>query len=207
MDDGIQAFGKIPIDVPAMNITMFTFSAHKIYGPKGVGGIFIKNGTKLTPFLHGGGQEKGIRSGTENVGHIMALGLAAELAAKEMQEENKRLSRLRCLLLKGLMQIVPDLIVYGAGEKRLNGLLSVGFPMCHASVIVRELDRIGISVSSGSACCAKNPHPSHVMEAIGADTEGYAVIRFGLGRLTGEEDIQYLLKYLEDVLVLAKKIY
>lgn len=204
MVDGIQAFGKMPINVREMNVTLFTFSGHKIYGPKGVGGIYIRSGTILTPLLHGGGQEKGIRSGTENVGHIIALGLAAELADKEMGEENKRLKRLRGLLLDGLKKIEPNIIVYGSTENKFNGLLSVGFRGFHSNLLVRELNRIGISVSSGSACNSIKTAPSHVMKAIEADTQKVAVIRFGLGRFSEEADIRYLLKYFADVLMISK---
>lgn len=204
MVDGIQAFGKIPIDIKEMNVTLLTFSGHKINGPKGIGGIYISRGTNITPLLHGGGQEKGIRSGTENVGHILALGLAAELINKEMVEEQKRLRSLKTNLLDGLMDIEPDLVVYGNTDHNLSGLLSVGFKGASSIFLVRELNRIGISVSSGSACRSKNSKPSHVMEAIGADTKEVAVVRFGLGKFSDEEDIRYLLKYFGDVLAISK---
>lgn len=206
MVDGIQAFGKFPIHVKDMNITMLTFSAHKLYGPKGIGGIYIKHNTKLTPLLHGGGQEKGVRSSTENVGYIIALGVAAELAGKEMKEEQERINALRKMLLDGLKMIDSDLIIYGSDEFRLPGLLSVGFPRVSASFLIRELDHIGISVSSGSACSSKKTI-SHVMEAIGAHTKDMAVIRFGLGRFSDEDDVIYLLRYLGDLLRIGRALY
>lgn len=207
MVDGIQAFTKIPIDVHELNITLFTFSGHKLYGPKGIGGLYIKTNTVLTPQLHGGGQEKGIRSSTENVGHIIALGLAAELASKEMVEESVRLNQLREMLLVGLKEIDPTLYVYGSSEHRLHGLLSVGFRGVNAGFLVRELNLIGISVSSGSACSSKKDSASHVMQAIGAITNNVAVIRFGLGRYTVEEDVAYVLKYLGEILILSRVLY
>ncbi|ABO49536.1 aminotransferase, class V [Desulforamulus reducens MI-1] len=205
MVDGIQAFGKIPLNPKEMGISLLSFSGHKIYAPKGIGGLYVEKGISLIPQVHGGGQESGIHSGTENVGSILALGKAAELAHGEMEKERVRFLELRSFFLDGLKEIEPCFILYGSLENRIPNNLSIGFPAVDSGALLRSLNRIGISVSAGSACSSKKFKNSYVLEAIGADTEKYATIRFGFGLQTKEEDVAYLLKYLKQILNLIKE--
>lgn len=204
MVDAIQAFGKIPLDPKAMGISLLSFSGHKIYAPKGIGGLYVEKGVTLAPQIHGGGQEMGLRSGTENVGSIIALGEAAELAHNEMEKETERLLGLRNLFLAELEKVEPGFVVNGSLEQRVPNNLSIGFPHVDSGTLLHSLNRVGISASAGSACSSKQIKTSHVLNAIGADTENYATIRFGLGLRTTEEDILYLIKYLNRILPLLK---
>lgn len=204
MVDAIQAFGKIPLTPRVMNISLLSFSGHKLHAPKGIGGLYAAQGITLIPQIHGGGQEAGLRSGTENVGSVLALGKAAELAYAEMAQETERLLELRTFFLEELHKIEPAFIVNGSLKHRLPNNLSIGFPGVDGSALLRSLNRIGISVSVGSACSSKKIKTSHVLEAIGADTENYATIRFGFGLRTTREDLAYLFNYLPEILPLIK---
>ncbi|HEX3043486.1 MAG TPA: cysteine desulfurase family protein [Bacillota bacterium] len=204
MVDAIQAFGKIPLNPKEMGISLLSFSGHKIYAPKGIGGLYVEQGLHLVPQIHGGGQESGLRSGTENVGAIIALGQAAELAHAEMETETKRLLELREFFLAELQKIEPDFTIHGSLDHRLPGNLNIGFPGVDSGALLRSLNRIGISVSTGSACSSKRLKTSHVLAAVGADTENYAAIRFGFGLETTREDLEYLFRYLPRVLHLLQ---
>jgi len=204
MTDAIQAYGKIPLNPKVMGVSLMTFSGHKIYAPKGVGGIYVEKGLSLLPLIHGGGQEGGLRSGTENIGGIVALGNATELSHFEMQSVTLRYLKLRDLFLEGLSSIEPDYILNGSLDYRVPGNLSIGFPSVDSRALVKSLEKIGVSVSAGSACSSKRFKTSHVLEAIGADTENYATIRMSFGLKTIEEDIKYLLKYLKILLPMLK---
>jgi len=200
MVDAIQAFGKIPLNPGKMGISLLSVSGHKIYAPKGVGALYIDQRLSLTPLIHGGGQEFGLRAGTENVGSIAALGLASVLIHREMEEENKRLIGLRDYFLKELVGVVPNFIVNGSLQNRLPNNLSIGFPDIDSGSLLLSLNQAGIYVSSGSACSSGSTEASHVLREIGTDTENYGVIRFSFGLLTTKEDIDYLLKYLPAIL-------
>lgn len=204
MVDAIQAFGKIPLKPKEWGISLLTFSGHKIYAPKGIGGIYVENGLSLVPIIHGGGQEYGLRAGTENVGHIMALGMATKLAYNEMNDESNRFLELRKFFLEEIEKIEPDYIVNGLLENRLPNNLNIGFPLLDSSAIIRSLNNIGISVSPGSACSSKRIKTSHVLEAIGTDTKNYASIRFSFGLNTSKEDLEYLFKYLKKIIYILK---
>lgn len=198
--DGVQAYCKIPIDAADMRFTMFSCSGHKINGPKGIGALYIRKGTTLAPLVHGGGQERGMRSGTENTGHILAMGAAAKASFAHMEEESARLSCLRIKLRNGIQKIVPDAVFFGPEDQRLHGLLSAGFPGIDANRLLNSLNQMGICVSAGSACSARKKEASHVLQAIGADTRHLAVIRFGMGRFTTEEDVRYVLENIDSAL-------
>lgn len=200
MVDAIQAFGKIPLTPKEMNISLMTMSGHKIYAPKGVGAIYIEKGTSLIPLIHGGGQEFGLRSGTENVYSIMAFGEAARLAHQEMESENRRLLELRDFFLAELARIAPGFIVNGSLEDRLVNNLSIGFPGVDSGSLLLSLNQIGVYVSAGSACSAGSKDVSHVLRALGIDTDYYGVVRFSFGLQTTQEDLEYLLKYLTEIL-------
>jgi len=183
-----------------MGISMLSLSGHKIGAPKGVAAIYIDNGLSIEPLMHGGSQESGMRAGTENVVGIMALGLAANLACKEMQSQNARYLDLRNQFLGRLAEVVPEAIVNGTLENRLAHNLSVGFPNLDSGSILLSLNQIGIAVSAGSACSAGNNKVSHVLEAIGADSKRFGTIRFSFGKQTVSEDIDYLFEHLPRVL-------
>ncbi len=200
MVDAIQAYGKIPLNPQKMGINLLSFSAHKIYGPKGIGALYIDERVKLSPLIHGGEQEFDLRAGTENVGFIMAFGKAASLMQKEQKKEIKRMEVLTELFLKRLDEYVPGYILNGSKEFRLPNNLNIGFPGVDSGAILLSLNQIGIYVSSGSACSSGSHEESHVIKALGVDTGEYGSIRFSFGLKTTEDDIEYLFKYLPDIL-------
>jgi cysteine desulfurase len=190
--DGAQAAGKIPIDVNAMNIDLLSLTGHKMYGPKGCGALFVRRRTELTPLITGGGQERGMRSGTLNVPGIVGLGCACEICRKEMTEENARLRHLRDRLLKGLTSGVDGVVVNGTLDHRLPHNLHVCFEGVEGEKLLMGIG--DIAVSSGSACQSASGKPSHVLAAIWGDTAvPSASIRFGIGRHTTEEEIDYVI--------------
>jgi cysteine desulfurase len=198
--DAIQAFGKINLSPREMNIDMLTISGHKIYAPKGVGALYLNPDITLNPQIDGGGQEKGLRSGTENVAGILAMGLAAKLARREMSEQNAKYDYLRQRFLNKLNEIEPDAIINGTMEARLPHNISVGFPDVDSGSLLLSFDQIGIYVSAGSACSAGDDKVSHVLTALGVDSSRYGTIRFSFGRETVKEDIDYLFEHLPKIL-------
>lgn len=179
---------------------MLTLSGHKICAPKGVGALYIGPNIELDPLIHGGGQEKGMRSGTENVAGILALGLAAKLTRKELEERSARYDFLRRRFLTKLEELVPGAIINGTMEPRLPHSLSVGFPNVDSGSLLLSFDQIGVYVSAGSACSAGDDKVSHVLEAIGVDNDRYGTIRFSFGHDTTKEDIDYLFEHLPKIL-------
>lgn len=198
--DAIQAFGKYRLSPKEMNVDMMTFSGHKICAPKGVGAIWVNPAIDLVSQIDGGGQERGLRSGTENVAGILAFGLAAKLSRKEIEEENTRFAYLRQRFLKRLKETVPDAIINGTMENRLPHNLSIAIPGVDSGSILLSLDQIGVYVSAGSACSAGDDTISHVLQAIGVDNDRYGTVRFSFGRDTTKEDIDYLFEHLPKVL-------
>lgn len=199
--DAVQAFGKIPFDVKAPGFDLVSISGHKLYGPKGIGAIYIKKGTKITPQMYGGHHEMGKRAGTENVPAIVGFGLAAELAAKEMPSESKRIEGLRDYFYKTLTSKIEDVSLNGHPDKRLPNTLNVGFKYLEGESIVLNLDMEGVGVSTGSACTSGSLEPSHVLTAMGIDpAESQGSIRFSLGRDTAKEDIDYVLQVLPPII-------
>ena len=189
--DAAQTLGKLPIDVQAQGIDLLSLSAHKVYGPKGVGALYVRRRdprVRLAPQIFGGGHERGWRSGTLNVASIVGMGEAVALAMHRMDADAARLTALRDRLLAGLRAAVPDLQVNGALEPRLPGNLNVAFPGLDGGALIGELR--GLAVSSGSACASASPEPSHVLLALGLSRElARASLRFGAGRGTTEVDI------------------
>ncbi|GAB6097422.1 cysteine desulfurase NifS [Desulfatiferula olefinivorans] len=200
MVDGVQAFGKMPLKPKEMGITFLSLSAHKIYGPKGVGALYIDDQHHLIPLIHGGEQEFHKRAGTENVSHIMAFGLAAELAHREMDAEMTRIRGLRDYFIEKLDRHVPGYVINGSMDHRLPTNLNIGFPDVDSGALLISLNEIGIYVSGGSACGAGSKEASPVIKAIGLDTVKYGTVRFSFGRDTGTEDIDYLFRYLPDII-------
>ena len=187
--DAAQSYGKIDIDVKKMNIDLITANAHKIYGPKGVGALFIREGVKIDPLLHGGGHEFGLRSSTENVAGIVGFGKAAELAKKEMRGESERLIKLRNTLIENILKI-DDCWLNGHPDKRLPNNANFSFRFIEGESLVMYLDMQGICASTGSACSSKSLEPSHVLTAIGLKPEeAHGSLRLTTGRFTTKEDI------------------
>ena len=194
--DATQAFGKLPIDVERMGIDLLSLSAHKIYGPKGVGALYVrrkKPRVRIEPIIHGGGHERGMRSGTLNVPGIVGLGTAARIAQDEMQTEGERLTRLRDRLWTGLSSRLSDIDLNGNPEHRLPNTLNVSFRYVEGESLMMGFD--DIAVSSGSACTSASLEPSYVLKALGVgDDLAHSSIRFSLGRFNTEEDIDYTIE-------------
>jgi len=198
--DASQSFGKIPIDVKKMNIDLLTASSHKIYGPKGAGLLYIREGIKIVPLLHGGGQENGLRSSTVNVGAIVGFAKAVEIYKKEAKKENKKLTKLREKLIKGLLKIKGSHL-NGHPTKRLANNVNVRFDFVEGESMVIQLDLHGIACSTGSACSSATLEPSHVLLATGLKPEqAHGSLRISLGRFTTEKEINYFLKVLPEAI-------
>ena len=205
--DATQSFGKIPIDVNSMNIDLLSASAHKLYGPKGVGCLFVRKGTKMTPLLHGGGQEAGLRSSTVNVPGIVGFGKAVELAKKEMVKESKCLAGLRDRLINGILGEIEGAHLNGHPKKRLPNNANIWFEFVEGESMVIQLDMAGIAASTGSACSSAKLEPSHVLLAIGLRHEqAHGSLRFSLGHWTTEKEIDYLLKVLPGIIKRLREI-
>jgi cysteine desulfurase len=190
--DAAQAVGKIPIDVQAMGIDLLSLTGHKLYGPKGCGAIYIRHRTELSPLISGGGQERGQRAGTLNVPGIVGLGAACEICSQEMPAESARLLQLRDRLLSGLSAGIPGVRVNGSLEHRLCQNLHVSFDGVDGESLMLAVG--DIAVSSGSACSSASATPSHVLTAILGGDVPSASIRFGLGRFTTEDEIDYTIQ-------------
>ncbi|MFY9607598.1 MAG: IscS subfamily cysteine desulfurase [Blastocatellia bacterium] len=191
--DATQAVGKIPFNVNELNVDLASFSAHKIYGPKGIGGLYVRRKNPrvvLVPMMDGGGHERGMRSGTLNVTGIVGLGKACEIAKAEMQNENKRVFGLKERLRKGIMDEIPDVYINGHPEQRLSGNLNVSFAYVEGESLLMGIN--DIAVSSGSACTSASLEPSYVLKALGVGEElAHSSIRFGLGRFNTDEEVDY----------------
>lgn len=199
--DAVQSLGKIPIDVKEMAIDLLTVSSHKIYGPKGVGALYIRKGVRVVPLVHGGGQEKKRRAGTENTPGIIGFGKACELAGQRMAEDAEHHMKLRDKLMNGILQKIDYVKVNGPlGEKRLPNNVNVSIQFVEGESLLLSLDMLGIAASSGSACTSGSLDPSHVLLAMGLIHEiAHGSLRFTLGRQNTEEDIDYVLEQLPKI--------
>ena len=196
--DAVQTFGKVPIDVHGFGIDALSFSGHKIYGPKGIAGLYIRKGTKMVSIQHGGEHERRRRAGTENVPGIVGLGKAVELRARDMVEEASRVTALRERLWAGVRGRIPDVRLNGHPTERLPGTANISFQHVESESIVLGLDLKGVAVSAGSACTAGHVEPSHVLVALGLPLDwAMGAVRFSLGRSTTAEDIDYVVDCLE----------
>ena len=190
--DAVQALGNVPIDVKDLGVDFLSMSAHKIYGPKGVGGLYIRRGAKLGTLIFGGGQESGKRAGTENVAGIVGFGKAAELALNSLDEHIKHSTEIRNYLAEKLTAEIPDVIINGSMDNRHPGNLNVTFKYIEGESILIQLDACGICISTGSACSSKLLKPSHVLSALGVPVELiHGTVRFSVGDFTTKEDIDY----------------
>jgi cysteine desulfurase len=198
--DAVQAVGSVPIDVKEQNIDMLSLSAHKFYGPKGVGALYVRKGVKMFSFVHGGAQERGRRAGTENTPGIVGLGKAIELAVSKLPESTARISALRDELIKGVMEKIPYTRLNGHPEKRLPGNISFCFQYIEGESLLLNLDMKGVAASSGSACTSGSLDPSHVLLAIGLPHEiAHGSLRLTLGTINTKEDVDYVLEILPEI--------
>ncbi|NFD77623.1 cysteine desulfurase NifS [Clostridium botulinum] len=201
--DAVQAIGHVDIDVKDMNIDLLSMSAHKFYGPKGVGALYIKNGVKIQNLIHGGGQERGKRASTEDTAGIVGLGKAIELAMENMPEENEKLSNLRGKLIRGIEERIPEVKLNGPKDmsRRLPNNVNFSFIGIEGETLLLDLDMNGIFGSTGSACASASLDPSHVLLSIGLPHEtAHGSLRLSLGAKNTEEDIDYVLEVLPKII-------
>lgn len=195
--DAVQAMGNIKIDVEDLGVDLLSMSAHKFYGPKGVGALYIRKGVKLHPFIHGGAQEKNRRAGTENVAGIVGLSKALELAYEKIDDHNEKLSKLRNKLIKEITEKIDHVRLNGHPEKRLPGNVNLAFEFIEGESLLLSLDMVGIAASSGSACTSGSLDPSHVLLAIGLPHEiAHGSLRLTLGDFNTEEEVDYVVESL-----------
>jgi cysteine desulfurase len=205
--DAVQSVGKIPVDVEALHVDLLSLSAHKLYGPKGIGAIYIKGGTKLQQFLFGGHHQRGFRPGTENVAGIVGLGKAAELARLALAKDSARISALRDRLEKGLLSRIPDCGVNGVSATRTPNTSNISFSGIEGEALVIALDLKGLACSTGAACSSGAVEPSHVLTAIGLPAaEARASLRFSLGRHTTEAEVDAALELIPGAVAQLRQI-
>jgi cysteine desulfurase len=205
--DAVQAVGKIPMNLDSSSIDFLSLSGHKLHSVKGVGALYIKKGTRFSPFIIGGHQESDRRGGTENVPGIVGLGVAASLALQELNPAGLRMRRLRDRLQKGLLEAVPRARVNGNLESRLPNTLNIGFEFVEGEAILMRMDDKGICASSGSACTSGALEPSHVLRAMGVPfTAVHGSIRFSLSRYTTEENIEYVIREVPGIIEFLRSI-
>lgn len=193
--DAVQAIGNIPVNVKDMNIDLLSLSAHKFYGPKGVGVLYIRKGIKIASFIHGGQQERGKRASTENIPGIIGLGKAIELAANNLEVYNKKIITLREKTIEGLMAKIPYIRLNGHRHNRLPGNVNISFQYIEGESLLLMLDMMGVCGSSGSACSSGSLDPSHVLMAIGLPHEiAHGSLRLSFGEENSEEDVEYILE-------------
>ncbi|MBE6056992.1 cysteine desulfurase NifS [Clostridium sp.] len=201
--DAVQAIGHVDIDVKNMNIDLLSMSAHKFYGPKGIGALYIRNGVKIQNLIHGGGQERGKRASTENIAGIVGIGKAIELAMENMPEENKKLANLRGKLIKEIEERIPEVKLNGPRDmsKRLPNNVNFSFIGIEGETLLLDLDMNGIFGSTGTACASASLDPSHVLLSIGLPHEiAHGSLRLSLGAKNTEEDVDYVLEVLPKII-------
>ena len=204
--DAVQGYGKVLCDVRELGVDLLSISGHKIHGPKGIGVLYIKKGTKIAPILYGGGQQDNLRSGTENVPGIAGLGLAAEICHKNMKESVPKMERLRRRLEQGIVDNIPDVRINTPGECAPH-ILNVSFGGVRSEVVLHSLENEGIYVSSGSACSSHKKEPSYVLTAIGTPREMIdGSIRFSLSEMNTEEDIDAAVAALTAIVPRLRKL-
>jgi cysteine desulfurase len=200
--DAVQTLTKIPVKVDDLGVDLLSLSAHKIYGPKGIGALYVRKGMRLQPIMHGGGQERKLRSGTENTPGIVGFGKAAEVGAREMEQESARVKGLRDKLISRVLAEIPSVTLNGHPEQRLPNNANVSIALVEGESLVLSLDLEGVAVSSGSACSSGSLKPSHVLKALGLPYEMmHGSLRMTLGRANSEEDIDYVVEALKKIAV------
>jgi len=205
--DAVAATGQIPIDVQKENIDLLSLSSNDMYGPRGVGALYVKTGTSIQPVVYGGGQERGLRSGTENLPGIVGIGKAAEISKAEMKTEAARLTNLRDKLIKGVLDSIPESYLNGHPTERLPNNVNVRFSYIEGESLILSLDMEGVACSSGSACTSKTLEPSHVLLAIGLKhEEAHGSLLFTLGKQNTEDDVKYVSDLLPGIVKRLRKI-
>jgi cysteine desulfurase len=205
--DAVQAVGKIPLNLSKSNIDLLSLSGHKLHGPKGVGILYVRKGTRLSPYMLGGHQEAGRRAGTENVPGIVGIGKACELAAKNFEQENNKVKSLRDKLESEILEKCPDSLLNGDKENRLPNTTNISFEYIEGEAILLMLDQYGICASSGSACTSGSLEPSHVLRAMGVPfTAAHGSIRFSLSRYSTEEEVDYTIEKIPPIVNQLRKL-
>lgn len=205
--DAVQAVGHIPIDVKKLGIDLLTISAHKLNGPKGVGALYIKKGTKIDQFMHGGDQEMKRRAGTENTAGIVGFGKAIQLAVTDIEKKNEYIKRLRDTAIEGILSNIPDTFLNGDASKRLPGNANICFKYVEGESILLHLDRLGICASTGSACTSASLEPSHVLLAIGISPElAHGSLRLTFSEENTIDEVKYLIKVLPDIIAKLRQM-
>jgi len=205
--DAVQTAGKTPINLQQTPIDLLAFSGHKLHAPKGIGVLYVRRGTRFTPFLIGGHQEKGRRGGTENVPYIIGLGQACALAQARLPDENRRVRALRDKLEQGIMEGIPRVLINGDRRQRLPNTLSVSFEYVEGESILLLMSNLGICASSGSACTSGSLEPSHVLRAMGVPfTAAHGSIRFSLSPYNTEEEVDFVLEHLPKIISRLREI-
>lgn len=205
--DAVQSFGKLPTNVDELNVDLLSVAAHKIYGPKGVGALYIRKGTRIDPLIIGGAQEKRRRSGTENIAGIVGFGEAIVLAEAEREEVYERLTLLRQKLVQGIGERIPEVVINGDPERNFPSTVSASVSHVEGESLLLSLDMEGIAVSTGSACSSGSLEPSHVLVAMGIDTVlAQGTLRFSMGRGTTQAEIDYLLDVFPPIVERLRKM-
>jgi cysteine desulfurase len=198
--DAVQTLTKIPVNVDDLGVELLSLSAHKIYGPKGIGALYVRKGMRLQPIMHGGGQERKLRSGTENTSGIVGFGKAAEVGLRELEMESGRVKKLRDELIRRVLAEIPSVTLNGHPEQRLPNNANFSIAQVEGESLVLSMDLDGVAVSSGSACSSGSLKPSHVLEALGLPHEMmHGSLRMTLGRANSEDDIDYVVSALKNI--------
>jgi len=205
--DAVQAVGKIPVDVKQTGLDMMSISGHKLHAPKGVGVLYVKKGTRFSPFMIGGHQERNRRGGTENVASIVGLGRASEFAMEHLEEMNTRIRGMRDRLEAGLLQNVPNALLNGKKDSRLPNTSNISFEYIEGEAILLMMDQLGICASSGSACTSGSLEPSHVLRAMGVPfTAAHGSIRFSLSTYNTDKEVEYVVENLPPIIERLRKM-
>lgn len=205
--DAVQAVGAISFNVDAMGIDAMSVSSHKLYGPKGAGCLFVKDGVKIQSVISGGKQERGVRGGTQNLPAIVGFGKAIEVAARDLSINNKKIKSLREYFIRRLTETIDDIYINGHPMQRLQSIVSVSFDCVDSSAVMAMLDLQGIAVSNGSACESGNAEPSYVLKAIGLDDVlAKGTIRFSFGKSNTKEDVDYVIEKLKPIIEKLRNI-
>ncbi|MGB2770395.1 MAG: cysteine desulfurase NifS, partial [Candidatus Zixiibacteriota bacterium] len=205
--DAVQSVGKMRVDVQTSNVDMLSMSGHKIYGPKGVGALYVRKGVRITPWTHGGHHERSRRAGTENVPGIVGFAKALELMNQELEDQREHMKNLTETFYRRLVQSIPDVVLHGNSTKRIPNILSLSFKGVEGESVILSLDMKGVAVASGSACTSGTLEPSHVLSAMGVPPEvAQGAVRFSFGRDNTMEDVEYVLSLLPEIVQRLRSI-
>lgn len=205
--DAVQSVGKIPVDVNELNVDLLSLSSHKLYGPKGIGALYIKKGVRLEPILHGGGHEKGIRPGTENIAGIVGLSKACAIAEENLEENFQNLTAIRDEIIRRVLSEIEQSYLNGHPTKRLPNNINFRFTGIEGESLVLHLDSKGIASSTGSACSSKKLEPSHVLMALGLkEVDAHGSLRLTLGKENSPEEIDYIVTSIKDAVNTLRKL-